>query len=149
LLGAIKQVTASKEVVLCGGVIGSPQVLLNSGIGKSSDLSAVGVTPIVDLPDVGANMVDHGLVFNKFLVNSTDTYEKITRDPAAANASLSEWMKTHDGFFSDTITSHISWNRLPKDSPFIKEYGDSSAGPVCLVFRCIEIWVVIVFLFRL
>jgi choline dehydrogenase-like flavoprotein len=132
LLGVIKQVSAREEVIVSAGAVGSPQVLLNSGIGKASDLLAIGVHPTVELPDVGANLVDHPLAFNTWLVNSTDTYEKVTRDPAATKASLTEWMDTHTGFFSDTITSHIAWNRLPDESPILEDGGDGSAGSVCL-----------------
>ena len=46
------------EVILCGGAIGSPQLLQLSGIGASSDLEALGIR-IVDLPGVGSNLQDH------------------------------------------------------------------------------------------
>ena len=52
-------VNASKEVILCAGSIGSPQLLELSGIGNSSLLKGAGVKPIVDLPGVGENMQEH------------------------------------------------------------------------------------------
>jgi choline dehydrogenase-like flavoprotein len=47
------------EVVLSAGAIGSPRILLASGIGPAGELSANGITPIVDVPGVGKNLRDH------------------------------------------------------------------------------------------
>ncbi len=51
--------TARREVILSGGAIGSPQILMLSGIGAAADLSANGITPLHDLPGVGRNLQDH------------------------------------------------------------------------------------------
>ncbi|GAA5010297.1 GMC family oxidoreductase [Actinopolymorpha pittospori] len=50
---------ARGEVVLTGGTVGSPLVLMRSGIGPRSHLRDVGVDVVVDLPGVGANVQDH------------------------------------------------------------------------------------------
>jgi choline dehydrogenase-like flavoprotein len=50
---------AAKEVVLAGGAIGSPHLLLLSGIGPADHLRALGVPVVHDLPGVGANLQDH------------------------------------------------------------------------------------------
>jgi choline dehydrogenase len=47
------------EVLLSAGAVGTPQVLLRSGIGPESHLSDVGVDLVVDLPGVGGNLHDH------------------------------------------------------------------------------------------
>lgn len=52
-------VMAKKEVVVSGGVIGSPQILELSGIGDPEVLKAAGVDCLVDLPGVGNNLQDH------------------------------------------------------------------------------------------
>jgi choline dehydrogenase len=57
--GSVQTVTATKEVVLSAGAIGSPQVLLLSGIGPRDELAAVGVECLLDLPDVGKHLKDH------------------------------------------------------------------------------------------
>lgn len=57
--GEAKSVEAGKEVVLCAGAIGSPQILMLSGIGPRDDLEAVGVACVVDSPHVGAHLKDH------------------------------------------------------------------------------------------
>jgi choline dehydrogenase len=56
----------SREVVLCGGAINSPQTLQVSGIGNAKELEAVGVRPIHDLPGVGENLQDHLEVYVQY-----------------------------------------------------------------------------------
>ena len=60
--GREHSVTAAREVVLCGGAINSPQLLLLSGIGPASHLGEHGIDVRVDLPGVGANLQDHPVV---------------------------------------------------------------------------------------
>jgi choline dehydrogenase len=48
-----------REVVLCAGGLGSPKVLLQSGIGDGEHLSALGIKPVHALPGVGQNYQDH------------------------------------------------------------------------------------------
>jgi choline dehydrogenase len=58
---------AAKEVILSAGAVGSPQILMLSGIGPKSELEAVGVTCQLDAPDVGKHLKDHlqvGLLFS-------------------------------------------------------------------------------------
>jgi choline dehydrogenase len=47
------------EVLLCGGAINSPQLLQLSGIGAASELGALGIEVVADLPGVGENLQDH------------------------------------------------------------------------------------------
>jgi choline dehydrogenase len=54
-----QQVRAGREVILCGGVIGSPQLMLLSGIGPREELEALGIPVVVDLEGVGQNLQDH------------------------------------------------------------------------------------------
>ncbi|MCI4667519.1 MAG: GMC family oxidoreductase N-terminal domain-containing protein [Bacteroidia bacterium] len=54
--------SASEEVILAAGAIGSPQLLMLSGIGNANDLAEHGIHSVVDLPGVGQNLHDHLLV---------------------------------------------------------------------------------------
>lgn len=76
LSGPRTRITASKELVLSAGTIGTPHILLNSGIGDASELSAIGIHPIVDLPSVGKNLSDQPALLNAWFVNSNDTLDK-------------------------------------------------------------------------
>jgi choline dehydrogenase len=53
---------ASREVIVCAGAIGSPAILLRSGIGPKSHLDGLGIDTVADLPGVGENLHDHLLV---------------------------------------------------------------------------------------
>jgi choline dehydrogenase len=57
--GEVKTARARREIVLCGGAIGSPQLLLLSGIGPAAHLAQHGVAVVQDLPGVGQNLQDH------------------------------------------------------------------------------------------
>ncbi len=57
--GEEKATRANKEVVVCGGAINSPQLLMLSGIGPAARLEDMGIEPIQDLPGVGQNLMDH------------------------------------------------------------------------------------------
>jgi choline dehydrogenase len=60
--GRVHTVRATREVVLSGGAINSPQLLMLSGIGPADHLREVGVDVVHDLPGVGAGLQDHPLV---------------------------------------------------------------------------------------
>lgn len=93
------QVHASSEVVIAGGVLGSPQMLLQSGIGPRENLESQDVNVLVDLPGVGAHVQDH--------ISTTINYE--TTAPVAG--SLSDEELEHqlqlfkDGHFARSVYS--------------------------------------------
>ena len=60
--GATEDARATKEVILAGGTLNSPQLLMLSGIGPADYLARLGVPTIHDLPGVGANLQDHPMV---------------------------------------------------------------------------------------
>lgn len=55
----IRQVHARREVILSGGAVDTPKLLLLSGVGPAQDLNALGIPVNVDLPGVGKNLQDH------------------------------------------------------------------------------------------
>jgi choline dehydrogenase len=57
--GTTFEAKAVAEVIVSGGVFGSPQVLELSGIGDAKRLSSLGIEPKLDLPSVGENLQDH------------------------------------------------------------------------------------------
>jgi choline dehydrogenase-like flavoprotein len=54
----LKEVYASREVILCGGTINTPQLLMLSGIGPADHLREHGIEVLVDSPGVGTNLQD-------------------------------------------------------------------------------------------
>ncbi len=56
-----REVVYGRRITLSAGAIGSPAILLRSGVGPQPDLAALGITSLLDLPGVGANLIDHPL----------------------------------------------------------------------------------------
>jgi choline dehydrogenase len=59
--GEVAAVYARKEVILSAGAIGSPQLLLLSGIGPRQELERIGIACLVDAPHVGKHLQDHAM----------------------------------------------------------------------------------------
>ena len=59
ITGQSHSIRARREVILSAGAIGSPQILMLSGVGDAQELKAKGIEPICDLPGVGKNLQDH------------------------------------------------------------------------------------------
>ncbi|MCR8547497.1 GMC family oxidoreductase N-terminal domain-containing protein [Salipiger sp. P9] len=57
--GRDERITCRRELVLSAGAIGSPRILLASGIGPAEELKTLGIAPVLDLPGVGKNLQDH------------------------------------------------------------------------------------------
>ncbi len=57
--GSVERAYAGREVILAGGAINSPQLLMLSGIGDPEELRSHGITTKVSLPNVGKNLQDH------------------------------------------------------------------------------------------
>ncbi len=57
--GAARSASCRGEVIMAAGSIGSPQIMMLSGIGPAGDLKQLGIAPVFDKPGVGANLHDH------------------------------------------------------------------------------------------
>ena len=85
------------EVIVSGGVYGSPQLLLLSGIGPGSHLKEMGIPVVHDLAPVGANLHDH---FNSYVAwrsTQTGTLNDIARSPIAKISAGIEYMLGRKG----------------------------------------------------
>jgi len=81
-------VRAAREVIVAAGAIGSPKLLMQSGIGPADHLRAVGVPVVHDLPGVGSNLQDHLDLFAVAECTGDHTYDKYNRPHHAAWAGL-------------------------------------------------------------
>ena len=68
---------ARREVILCAGSIGSPQILQLSGIGPAALLRSQGIEVVADLPGVGANLQDHLQIRTVFRIEGAPTLNVI------------------------------------------------------------------------
>ena len=80
--GRLKRAEA-RQVILCGGAINSPQLLMLSGIGPADHLRSHGLRVALDLPGVGANLQDHLDICTLQRCTQPITYDK-TNDVAIA-----------------------------------------------------------------
>jgi choline dehydrogenase len=69
--GATRVADAASAVVVCAGAIGSPQLLMLSGIGPAGPLRGLGIEPAADLPEVGANLQDHPIIVVSYAARGT------------------------------------------------------------------------------
>ncbi|KAK0226303.1 aryl-alcohol-oxidase from pleurotus Eryingii [Armillaria fumosa] len=123
------QITARKEILLCAGVIGTPQLLLLSGIGPRRDLKTLGISPLLDLSDVGQHLMDHPAVAVYYTVNSNSTFDKYLRNSTLFAEELEHWEKTRQGLFVDSPGNTQAFIRLPNNASIFESFDDPSSGP--------------------
>ncbi len=74
--GQVRRIDASSEVIVTAGAIGSPKLLMLSGIGPSDHLAEVGVKTVHHLPGVGQNFHDHFSTDVTWVLNGAHSYDK-------------------------------------------------------------------------
>ena len=101
--GASFSVRANAEILLCAGAIGSPQLLMLSGIGPGAHLQEMGIETRHDLPGVGSNLQDH---LDTHLAYDTKTRTSYGLSVGFAARSLGapfNYLFNRRGFFSSNI----------------------------------------------
>ncbi|WP_181703779.1 GMC family oxidoreductase [Chthonobacter albigriseus] len=79
---------ADREVIVTAGAIGSPRLLMLSGIGPADHLRSVGIEPVHDLPGVGSNLQDHLDLFVIAECTGDHTYDNYAKLHRTAWAGL-------------------------------------------------------------
>jgi choline dehydrogenase len=87
---------ATSEVILSAGAIGSPRLLMLSGIGPADHLRSVGVPVILDQPGVGSNLQDHLDLFVIAECTGPHTYDRYAKLHWSAVAGL-QYLLTRSG----------------------------------------------------
>ena len=77
--GKTHSVRAEKEVILAGGAINSPQVLMLSGIGPGGHLSEMGINVVHDLPGVGEDLQDHPAIGLEYTYKGNSQFHRDLR----------------------------------------------------------------------
>ncbi|KAF7341978.1 Aryl-alcohol oxidase-like protein [Mycena venus] len=125
-----QRVTASKEVIIAGGALETPKLLMNSGIGDAEYLTSMGINPRINLPQVGTNLSVHIAVNLIYNVNSTETFDELIRNTTLRDELIGFWNETGGGGpLGIAYSSHDVYTRLPDDSPIFQNNTDPAAGP--------------------
>ena len=103
-----------------------------SGLGPASALSAQGITPILDIPAVGQNLVDHPMLTNQFGVATADDdlIENLSRNATFAGDLVGEWIAERMGVMVTPGQNHVTWLRMPANDSIFNTVQDPSAGPL-------------------
>jgi choline dehydrogenase-like flavoprotein len=97
----LQQARADGEVILSGGAINSPKLLLVSGIGPADELRALGMDVVHDLPGVGKNLQDHMDVYLT-AVTAPVSFNREDR-PLRAAASAVQYLLYKTGPFTASV----------------------------------------------
>jgi choline dehydrogenase-like flavoprotein len=101
--GVDAEIHADREVILCGGAVNSPQLLQLSGVGPAEHLRAVGITPILNLPGVGADLIDHYQARVQHRVNGILSVNEYSRGPRLA-WEMAKWATFGNGALTFGVT---------------------------------------------
>ncbi|HVU28796.1 MAG TPA: GMC oxidoreductase [Sphingomicrobium sp.] len=104
------ETVSAGEVVLSAGSLHSPKILMHSGIGPGEQLRAHGIRVIVDSPEVGENLHDHGIVPVRAYVKGDLGYQAAAQGLGTVKAGL-RYFVTKDGPASGNGIETVShWN---------------------------------------
>jgi choline dehydrogenase len=105
-------VRVNREVILAGGAINSPQLLLLSGIGPADDLQALGIPVVMDLAGVGKNLQDHLALPVTYACT-----KPVSLDSAETLGNLLTYLVTHRGPFTTNVAEAGAFLRTEPDAP--------------------------------
>ena len=100
--GQTISVHAAREVLLCGGAINSPQLLMLSGIGPEADLRGHGIPVRNPLPGVGQNLQDHVDLMMQWHCTQPITLARLA-NPLAKLAAGAQWLVNRSGPVASNI----------------------------------------------
>lgn len=95
--GQIYKVNAQHEVVLAAGALKTPQLLELSGVGNKEILSKHNIECLVENPNIGENLQDHGFVSLSWEVADPTTSGDMMRNPEVANMAVQAFMTAKAG----------------------------------------------------
>lgn len=115
--GKTQSFTSAGEVILSGGAINSPQLLMLSGIGPAAHLSEVGIDMANDLPGVGANLQDHASVIVQYKSRVSFPIHRVDRPWNKLRAGV-QWVFARNGVAASNIWEAGGLVRGNADVPY-------------------------------
>jgi choline dehydrogenase len=107
--GGLTRIDAASEVIVTAGAIGSPKLLMLSGIGPADHLRDVGVAVVHDLPGVGQNFHDHFSTDVIWVLNGPHSYDKYKKRHWQAWAGLQYAMFRSGPVASNIVEAGAFW----------------------------------------
>lgn len=104
--GRVETVVAQREVLLCGGAINSPQLLLLSGIGAANYLREMEIPLVMDLPGVGQNLQDHPMIALTY-----GCRQPVTLAGAETLGNLLNYLLFHKGMLTSNVGEALAFVR--------------------------------------
>jgi choline dehydrogenase len=104
--GQPAELDAGREVILAAGAIGSPHLLMLSGVGDPVRLAAAGVRPAVRSPEVGRNLQDH--LASGWIVH---TPTPVTMVAAESLGQVAKYLATRKGMLSSNVAEAVAMVR--------------------------------------
>jgi choline dehydrogenase len=86
--GKRETVWAEREIILCGGTVNSPQLLMLSGIGPAAHLAGLGIRMVLDAPEVGRNLQNHPAYSLRYACSQPVTAYKYLNPGAAIGMGM-------------------------------------------------------------
>ena len=111
--GVVREARAA-NVVLCGGAINTPQLLMLSGIGDARALNALGIDVVLDRPAVGRNLMEHPLIRPTWRVNRP-SYSP-TGGPWQKAGFVARFLRSGQGPIA-TVTEALAFLRTSPGEP--------------------------------
>jgi choline dehydrogenase len=110
--GLPREAHARREVLLCGGAVNSPQLLLLSGIGPGDALQALGLPVVSDLQGVGQNLQDH-------LISGVIryTFQPVSLASATKPRALLRYALSRRGLLTSNVAEAGAFVRFDADAP--------------------------------
>lgn len=113
--GKESTIRARREIVLSGGAINSPHLLMLSGIGAAADLQRLGISVVHDAPGVGANLQDHPTIGTKIEDKSRNSFAVTARTIVPFAWSGLQYALTRQGRFTSNIVEAGGFVRTRPD----------------------------------
>jgi choline dehydrogenase len=115
--GAMRSARCRGEIVLAAGAIGSPQVLMLSGIGPAAHLREQGIEVVLDRPGIGANLQDHLQLRLIYKVQGITTLNERYHAPLGFVRMLAEYVLLRRGPLTMAPSQLGLFTRSDRDQP--------------------------------
>ncbi|HVK79663.1 MAG TPA: GMC family oxidoreductase N-terminal domain-containing protein [Verrucomicrobiae bacterium] len=98
--GVAEEVHAA-NFILSAGAVGTPKLLLQSGVGEAAALKAIGIDPVVDAPEVGRNLAEHPLV--RLVYETKVQSNNLTGGPLQSAGIFAKYMLFRQGVMASVF----------------------------------------------